>query len=868
MRCALLFVPLLLGACNAAPQSVVLTLEPSTPTTQDELALNIEGAGDPDGDPVNTTVTWFMDGDHHGQYDDAQTIPPAATSKHQTWRAYVVPDDGSLEGPASAVEVTILNSPPVVELALSPLVPLTEDDVESSLILISDADGDDVTVVYQWYLGGEPTSHDQPTLPAAATERGQVWTLEVIPHDGDEAGETVSASVNIDNTAPVIDSVSLWPEAPYENDSITATVEARDDDSDPITLGYAWYVNGKLVLEGAEPSLTGVHFDKHQRVHVEVRGNDGFIDGEALASSALTVQNSAPSITGVSLVPEEIREETLVSCSPQGYHDADGDEAEYSYVWEVDGGVVSTGSTLDGTWFDESQTVKCTATPSDGEATGTAFTSVLATVQNTPPVLASATLSTTAPVEGDTVTVTLGALTDVDGDPTTVRYAWFVDGAQVSTSSSIDSTFFDKHQEIYVEVTPNDGDEDGATVPSIVATALNTAPVIDQLGFSSSVLYTDDLATLDVDSSDADGDDVSVAFVWQVDGVPVAESGDTLSGASWFDKGQTIVVTATPHDGEVDGTPSAVERLVSNTAPTAPTVYITPTVPDGYDDSLLCSVAIEAMDADGDPLTYAASWAANGSLFTGGTDSTTFFADTIPAGTSAGGEVWTCRVSANDGEEDGGVGEDEVTIGGAYLRDDFTVDYGWDMGTSTGFTITGGALEWIVDWDWPASGEVISYEFEPLQGGFILEFDIRVDSMEEDSMGGGYGLWLGLRESMSRSEGVFFKFSDCYTSCDTRDWRVSGTGLYAFDGVYGEEYHFYIEFEEGYFSTSGKARLFTQAYDHAGTLVDENTTAWYDDYEFTFRYLSISVGGEMGTSSICCNGSGIIDNLELRAWED
>jgi hypothetical protein len=887
MRFGCLSVLLLIGACNAPPQGIGLLLGPESPTTRDELALTIEGGDDPDGDPVSTTVTWFRDGVAQNDHADALAVPASTTAKHQTWKAYVVPSDGTLEGPASSVEVTILNTPPVVDdVLLDPVAPLTEEDVTVSATT-SDADGDEVALHYAWLRNGELTSYSAATLPRDATLRGERWTVEVTPVEaqGDEAeGEVVSATVDIENSAPDIDSVVLsfddpiHKDGPYETSTFSVEVEASDDDGDPITLSYAWYVDGELVLEGAEPTLTGEHFDKHQEVLVEVWGHDGFIDGDASESDTLTVLDSPPIIADVALDPSEIREATVVACSPLGETDADGDDVSYTYRWYVDGRLATvTTQTIDGGSFDKGHTLFCRATPNDGEIDGEAVESAAVTVLNTAPVIDGAALSKLDPAEGESLSVELSGARDDDGDGITYAYAWYVDSALVSSATSIDSTQFDKGDAIYVEVTPNDGTEDGDTVQSDVATAVNSAPCIDGLSFASSNLYTNDVASLQVATTDLDGDEVSLTYAWQVDGSSAGVTSETLDGASWFDKGQDVGVWVTPNDGEVDGGPVYSSIEVANSAPGAPTVYITPTVPDGYEDELVCNIATEAVDADDDPLTYTALWSVDGSRYLGTRSTTVASGDTIPAGESVGGEVWGCQLWANDGTDDGELGEDEVTVGGAYLRDDFTVDYGWQYGSSTGFAIAAGQLEWEVEWNDPASGEVIWFEIEPLAGSFVLEFDIRVDSMEENSMGGGYGLYLGVRESMSSSEGVYLMASDRFVDSASYDWRFTGMccglncgyGLSGFHGMYGDHYHVYLRFEASYFS-SGSALETFEVYDSFGALVFEDSVATGGAVEsvLVFNYVSLSVGGTSGTSSICCDGSGIIDNLELRAWEE
>jgi hypothetical protein len=861
----LLLISCSLGACNQAPDGVVPTISPAQPSTLDDLTLELEGGGDSDGDPVTTSVTWFLDGDAQGEHRDATTISASATTKGQVWKAYVVPSDGALDGPASSVQVTILNSLPTATVTLSPSAPLTSEDVVAN-VSTEDADEDTVSLGYAWFRNGEATEHQDATLPAAATSRGEVWTVQVVPNDGEADGEVaISDALNIENTAPVIETVALEPQEAYETDTFVATATAADVDDDTVSLHYTWLVDDVVVLEGVdETELSGEQFDKHQQVAVRVTPHDGFIDGEALVSAAVTVRNSPPSITGVLLSPTEIYEESEVSCLPQGWADADGDDPVYTFVWEVDGYVVSKAATLTGALFDEDQTVKCTATPDDGEETGTAFTSAVATVLNTPPVLASVTLSTTSPVEGDVLNAMLGAITDVDGDSTSVSYAWFVAGAQVSTASSLDSSLFDKHQEIFVEVTPNDGDEDGDMVRSGIATALNSPPEITSLDLSPSAPYTDDVISTAVVTTDADGDEVVLSYAWSVDGAAISETGATLDGASWFDKDQGVELAVTPSDGEDDGVTQSASVVVANSPPGAPVVYITPTVPDGYTDALLCSLASEASDADGDALVHAASWLLDGAPWSGATETTALPGDTVPAGTCVGGELWTCQVTANDGEDDGPAGEDEVTIEGAYMQDDFTVDYGWNLGSSTGFAIQNGQLEWSMTVGVP---EIISYEIAPLEGGFVMDFDLEVDAMNEHSSI--YGLWLGLRESLSSEYGVSFGFSGCFTSCDSHGWRMSACyDTPSSGGCYGP---YYLQLDEPYHVTLtfdgnvGELRT----YDSSGALVVEAPMGLSGGgYPFVFRYLSLSAGGVMGSGNICCDGSGVIDNLELRAWED
>ena len=161
----------------------------------------------------------------------------------------------------------------------------------------------------------------------------------------------------------------------------------------------------------------------------------------------------------------------------------------------------------------------------------------------------------------------------MDGDSDSSTYSWTVDGAEVGTAATL-STGFTAADVVTCTVTPNDGDESGTALSDSV-TIENTAPEIDAVTLSPSTVYTDDTITASVTSSDADGDTVSVTYEWYVDGSLVAETGTTLDGSTYFDKGQEVYVVATPSDEYESGSAVTSDSvIVSNTPPEAPTISV------------------------------------------------------------------------------------------------------------------------------------------------------------------------------------------------------------------------------------------------------------------------------------------------------
>jgi len=128
---------------------------------------------------------------------------------------------------------------------------------------------------------------------------------------------------------------------------------------------------------------------------------------------------------------------------------------------------------------------------------------------------------------------------------------------------------------------------------------------------------------------------------------------------------------------------------VSNTAPGAPVVAITPADAMAGED-LTCAVTTAATDADGDALTYAFAWDVDGVDFTSATDAAT---SSVVDGADVGGEeVWTCEVVAGDGTSSGTAGSDSLTTASGFT--DYTTTYGslmvaitagsFSMGSTTG----------------------------------------------------------------------------------------------------------------------------------------------------------------------------------------
>ena len=96
---------------------------------------------------------------------------------------------------------------------------------------------------------------------------------------------------------------------------------------------YTFRVTGVVVQSGTTNTLAGAdHFDKGDTVTCSVNVDDGTADADSPNSSTVTVQNTLPTITSVSLTYDtaDPQEASELACEPQGWADDDDvDVTEY-----------------------------------------------------------------------------------------------------------------------------------------------------------------------------------------------------------------------------------------------------------------------------------------------------------------------------------------------------------------------------------------------------------------------------------------------------------------------------------------------------------------------------------------------------------
>jgi len=286
-----------------------------------------------------------------------------------------------------------------------------------------------------------------------------------------------------------------------------------------------------------------------------------------------TASNAPPSAPEVSISPAEPHDaDDLVATVDTPSVDPDGDEVSYTYTWykdEVKQEGVRTDTVPDNKTA-KGDSWRVVVTPDDGHTTGDAAEASV-TVVNGDPTL-SVSLSPASVDTNGTLTA-VSTSSDPDGDTLSLSWLWRVSGRVVAEDSDrLDGTlFFQKGDEVQVEVTADDGDGGVVTATSEVLVVGNLPPTAPTVSISPASPTSADelLCAVDGAATDPDADSLRYTVSWTVDGtafpgaVDSTWSGDTVP-ATATTAGQVWACTAVADDGTDTG-PASAEASVTIT---------------------------------------------------------------------------------------------------------------------------------------------------------------------------------------------------------------------------------------------------------------------------------------------------------------
>ena len=423
---------------NTEPTIVSINVSPPSAGVGESLTCTAL-AVDADGGTPSITYAWS-----DGALGSSRIVT-SATHPGETLTCTATADDGDGGTVTASATATVTNTNPVLStVAITPTTGKV-GDLLTCMATATDADGDTPTITYLWSTGTEGSTHTIDTDDAP----GETLTCTATASDEHGGTDTGIATATVENTGPVMGTVSISPDDPTNDDTLTCNATATDPDGEVPTITYSWSTG----TTGPTVSLTSATAPG-ERVICTATATDGS-DASDTGTADVTVTNRPPSVGDVSIGPDSPTASEEVTCTA-GAADPDGEEVTLSYTWDINDAPAGTGTTLSGGYeAGDELTCSVTATDESGEST-TATASV--TVANTGPDVSDIVLTPSDLFTNDTLTASATA-SDADGDDLTLTYAFHVNGTMVqdSESPSLSGTaHFDKGDTVFVVVTADD----------------------------------------------------------------------------------------------------------------------------------------------------------------------------------------------------------------------------------------------------------------------------------------------------------------------------------------------------------------------------------------------------------------------------
>jgi len=664
---------------NTPPTPPLVALEPARPQGGTPLrALVREPSTDPDGDAVRYAYRWTVDG--HDARAIGDVLSPTSFRKHQKVRVAVTPTDGRDPGVPATAEVTVEDAAPgAPKVALLPARPTVATPLRASIAEPApDADGDPIQYRYRWLREGfavpvpdggleskrEPYWTSAAELPASELMKGERWTVEVQAFDGEAYGPVARAEAVVVNTPPPAPRIALVPPAPRRVDGIRlALTQPRDADGDHVTYRYAWSRDGRRMDWPPEQAdVPRGLARKGERWKVEVVASDG--DAEAPPAVAeVVIANSAPGAPAIALCDRPVPTQTPIEVKlREPAKDPDGDQLVYRYEWTVNGHPLGTGrgrARLGASSLHKHDLARVVVVAFDGADVGSE-SAAECLVENTPPTRPEVALLPPEPTAGTGLRVEVKVpATDRDGDRISYHYAWYRDGLPAGVEGPVVKPGVARHGETWqVVVRAFDGEEEGDPA-SASARVKNTPPPAPAVAIRPEAPTTGTALSCraSAPATDADREPIELRYRWLRNGEPLAVGeGQSELPAGVARRGERWRCEAWASDGTDESPRARAEVLVRNSPPGAPQVVMEPEAPRRT-GPLVCRIAVEAADPDGDRVTYRYAWWRDQVPVQPGPDPSRIAPDRLKKG-----QRWRCTATSTDGEADGPPGRAERTI--------------------------------------------------------------------------------------------------------------------------------------------------------------------------------------------------------------
>ena len=371
--------------------------------------------------------------------------------------------------------------------------------------------------------------------------------------------------------------------------------------------------------------------------------------------------DQAPIPGSVSVSPGSPTTNQVLTATPSGFSDPDGDPLTYHYQWLRNGTPIpgATTSTLDLSGpgnGDRGDAVRAEVYATDGRGAASDEVAQTVTVANSTPTAGTAAVQPATPATNDVVRAVPSGYADADAGELTYRYQWLKNGTAISGATAATLNLAQPGNgdvgdrvDVDVRAVDSSGATSAAARGGQDVTGSNASPVEGTVGLAPASPKTNQTLTASAAGfTEPDGEALTYRWKWLKNGTAIAGATSAtldLSPAGHGDRGDTIKVEvfATDPGGRASGTVSSTVT-VANTAPAAGTVSIRPTAPSG--DEIVSATTTGFTDPDNDAVSYTYQWFRNGTAIADATGRTL---DLAEPGHGDAGDNLEVAVTALDG---------------------------------------------------------------------------------------------------------------------------------------------------------------------------------------------------------------------------
>lgn len=222
-------------------------------------------------------------------------------------------------------------------VVIEPAAPTSSEDLVATLLDEAGLPVEIGSSAITWAVDGVGAGASSGQLLAAATTRGESWTVTISTSTGD----LVSPAVTIGNSVAAISEVQLSPVEPGSDELIEVLAAGWSDvDGDPQLLVVDWMLDGEPIAGASGMTLQPGPYQRGDSISVVATPDDGFELGAPVTSSAVVVGNGAPFAPTVAITPAEPSiglDDLVCTVDMSSPADPDDDVCTYDVRWILDG---------------------------------------------------------------------------------------------------------------------------------------------------------------------------------------------------------------------------------------------------------------------------------------------------------------------------------------------------------------------------------------------------------------------------------------------------------------------------------------------------------------------------------------------------